>query len=799
MREPGSSGLAPMQVLSDVAWTGSQFVAVGYDHAGNVAFSATSTEGLTWRVGLTRWGFVPYRLAISGARFVAVCKPRLGETGLYALSSTDGAAWDASGFNLAGSVLPICDVAFGEGVFVAVGGRTTVFVGDNRGYIVSSADGKTWTERTPPQTLPNPLRAIGFSAGAFIVVGEVAFRGRSEPTGPLAYTSVDGQNYVGTSLGIEINRPLIRLNALALDGNDILISGIGDVLVRGNPTQGWTRLVPDWNPVGAPVWARNEFWFASTGSVLRTYDGILWTRHDLQRPDGGDPALRVSAFRSHTFTGEAFIGVPGGSGLPPGLRSLDGVTWTSIGLGNYNNAVASGAGLAVAVGDLGISVSRDHGMTWTLADRSTRDQLWHVAFGDGLFVALSDATTFASRDGVNWTRAALPSNTFASAMAFFRGRFYRPGGVVAGGVGNILATDDGLEWKPVFSALPGYDRFYSVTTPVVGPDGLYCSALLVRGTTESRAILFSPDGAAWQVHQASEIVPIGYGGGVFLGRGDNGVYSAAVLPAARLANLSTLGRIAGQPLITGFSIAAAEGRHVLLRSTGPGLAEFGVPDPIPALSSRVFDATGRSTEPASPVMLPLGTAETPAAVAQRVGAFVQTPQDRAELLRLRPGSYTLQTGPEAGAAGSALAEIYDAELAEVSGSVGNLSARGVLASGDAVFTAGFVIAGERGKTVLIRGVGPGLRKFGVSTTTADPRLALFDVRGTRLAESDDWNNSPDSAAVRIFGVQQGAFALDEASKDAALVTMLSPGAYTIQLSDRTRAGGEALIEVYEIR
>jgi hypothetical protein len=29
--------------------------------------------------------------------------------------------------------------------------------------------------------------------------------------------------------------------------------------------------------------------------------------------------------------------------------------------------------------------------------------------------------------------------------------------------------------------------------------------------------------------------------------------------------------------------------------------------------------------------------------------------------------------------------------------------------------------------------------------------------------------------------------------------MLSPGAYTIQLSDRTRAGGEALIEVYEIR
>jgi hypothetical protein len=333
----------------------------------------------------------------------------------------------------------------------------------------------------------------------------------------------------------------------------------------------------------------------------------------------------------------------------------------------------------------------------------------------------------------------------------------------------------------------------------VGPDGLYCSAELVRSTTTSRAILFSPDGTNWRVHQAGEIVPIGYGDGVFLGRGDNGVYSAAVLPAARLANMSSLGRIAGQPLITGFSIAAAEGRHVLLRSTGPGLAAFGVPDPVATLSSRVFDAAGRSIGPGSPATLPLGTAETPATVAQRVGAFAQTPQDHAELLRLRPGSYTLQTGPEAGAAGSALTEIFDAESAEVSGSLGNLSARSVLAGGDAVFIAGFVIAGERGKTVLIRGVGPGLKKFGITATAADPRVALFDVRGTRLAENDDWHDSPESAAVRIFGVQQGAFALDEASKDAALVTTLSPGAYTIQISDRTRAGGEALIEVYEIR
>jgi len=45
----------------------------------------------------------------------------------------------------------------------------------------------------------------------------------------------------------------------------------------------------------------------------------------------------------------------------------------------------------------------------------------------------------------------------------------------------------------------------------------------------------------------------------------------------------------------------------------------------------------------------------------------------------------------------------------------------------------------------------------------------------------------------------GAFALDAGSKDAATLSLVDPGAYTIQVSGGAAApSGEALVEVYEV-
>jgi hypothetical protein len=107
---------------------------------------------------------------------------------------------------------------------------------------------------------------------------------------------------------------------------------------------------------------------------------------------------------------------------------------------------------------------------------------------------------------------------------------------------------------------------------------------------------------------------------------------------------------------------------------------------------------------------------------------------------------------------------------------------------------------------VIRGVGPGLARFGIGDAIADPRLTVFDASGQTVASGDDWSTqaaSPgrltvvlrvdDSTITRV-----GAFSLETGSKDAALqLRGLRPGNYTVQLTGGAGQTGNGLIEVYE--
>jgi hypothetical protein len=108
--------------------------------------------------------------------------------------------------------------------------------------------------------------------------------------------------------------------------------------------------------------------------------------------------------------------------------------------------------------------------------------------------------------------------------------------------------------------------------------------------------------------------------------------------------------------------------------------------------------------------------------------------------------------------------------------------------------AGFVIGGRTSQTILIRAAGPSLATFGIRDALPDPRIELF--RGTTsVAVNDDWGGEPQVAAI---SAAIGAFAFSGPnSKDAALLTTLAPGAYTVVVRG-AGAGGVALVEVYEI-
>ena len=109
---------------------------------------------------------------------------------------------------------------------------------------------------------------------------------------------------------------------------------------------------------------------------------------------------------------------------------------------------------------------------------------------------------------------------------------------------------------------------------------------------------------------------------------------------------------------------------------------------------------------------------------------------------------------------------------------------------------GFVIAGgNTAERLLLRGVGPGLTKFGATGVVADPSVALYDAEGRALGTNDNWVSSVST--ISAAALRAGAFALDAGSRDAAVLATLSSGAYTIQVSAGTT--GTALLEIYEVR
>lgn len=122
----------------------------------------------------------------------------------------------------------------------------------------------------------------------------------------------------------------------------------------------------------------------------------------------------------------------------------------------------------------------------------------------------------------------------------------------------------------------------------------------------------------------------------------------------------------------------------------------------------------------------------------------------------------------------------------------NLASRADVGTGGNILFCGFTIAPGANKTVLIRGIGPALAPFGVAGALADPRLELFS--GSTLLQSNDNWAAVDAATFTSVG----AFPLPTNSKDAALVTTLAPGGYTVQVSGVGTTTGIALVEIYEV-
>lgn len=129
---------------------------------------------------------------------------------------------------------------------------------------------------------------------------------------------------------------------------------------------------------------------------------------------------------------------------------------------------------------------------------------------------------------------------------------------------------------------------------------------------------------------------------------------------------------------------------------------------------------------------------------------------------------------------------------EGSASFQNLSARAHVFTGEQILIAGFILEGSENKTVLIRGLGPTLARYGILNFLADPTLSLFDHTGTLIQANDNWKSSAQQAQIQATGLAPPN------DFEAAILATLSPGAYTAFLQGKGATTGIGLAEIYDV-
>jgi hypothetical protein len=114
-----------------------------------------------------------------------------------------------------------------------------------------------------------------------------------------------------------------------------------------------------------------------------------------------------------------------------------------------------------------------------------------------------------------------------------------------------------------------------------------------------------------------------------------------------------------------------------------------------------------------------------------------------------------------------------------------------------VIIPGLVVSDGAFKTVLIRAIGPGLAGHNVTGFLPQPVLTLY-AGSEAFLTNIGWSTAPNPGAITAAAAAVSAFPLAAGSADSAILTTLSPGAYTLHVSSATSATGVALVEVYEV-
>jgi len=133
-------------------------------------------------------------------------------------------------------------------------------------------------------------------------------------------------------------------------------------------------------------------------------------------------------------------------------------------------------------------------------------------------------------------------------------------------------------------------------------------------------------------------------------------------------------------------------------------------------------------------------------------------------------------------------------------SLGNISTRSFVQTGDDVMIGGFIVQGTGPKRVIIRAIGPELTQYGIANALANPRLELHNGSGALIGSNDDWQTTIIGGIItgsQVTDIQNSGHAPTVAS-ESAIIANLQPGNYTAIVRGVNSTTGVALVEVYDL-
>jgi hypothetical protein len=256
-----------------------------------------------------------------------------------------------------------------------------------------------------------------------------------------------------------------------------------------------------------------------------------------------------------------------------------------------------------------------------------------------------------------------------------------------------------------------------------------------------------------------------------------------VLRSSILGNISTRLRVqtGDNVLIGGFILSGTQPKKVIVRAIGPSSGvdghlqnptlELYGPAGLITSNDNWQDAANRDEIIASTIP-PANDLES---------AIVAT-------LPANGSAYTAVVRGVDNGTGVGLVEVYDLDRA-VDSKLANISTRGFVQRGDDVMIGGLIVLGEQPQKVIVRAIGPSLP---IDEKLEDPLVELFNSNGVSIGANDNWRDT-QQAEIEATTIPPSN------DLESAIVTTLSPGAYTAVVRGVNATTGVAVVEVYALQ